>query len=328
MKKIIKKKTMVLSAAIIVMAAVFSYFGSSSVVSAHRGAHSQKNHGKCYLNKKKVDLCTGEIFALKLKGAKGKSSWTSSDKSVATVTKKGRIKAVGKGICTVKCRNKKNVYKCKVKVSSRAAKLSSGNSSHNSTHHQTPVQVNPPLGNQNKGYYDSDGSLCNYFIKQDTNNILRLSDGTTAACPYHINKDSINGVAITYNGAPLSVADLRPGDVLKINFSYPQKCIYPCPIENITSIEVTDRKPEYAQIKYYYDVSRNDGGNIYIILNGNEFAIYAESDVKNITYSDGTPADTGTIVKAGDKIRICDDNGFDIDPAFFRMNPFNLEILK
>lgn len=53
MKKIIKKKTMVLSAAIIVMAAVFPYFGSSSVVSAHRGAHSQKNHGKCYLNKKK-----------------------------------------------------------------------------------------------------------------------------------------------------------------------------------------------------------------------------------------------------------------------------------
>ena len=86
MKKIIKKKTMVLSAAIIVMAAVFSYFGSSSVVSAHRGAHSQKNHGKCYLNKKKVDLCTGEIFFVDIIGQIG-----------CHCHKKGQDKSSGKG---------------------------------------------------------------------------------------------------------------------------------------------------------------------------------------------------------------------------------------
>lgn len=331
MKKNCIKRTICLSTVLLVMTALLSFTGGNSTVSAHHGnsrAHAQKNHGKCYLNKKKVGLCTGETYALKLKGAKGKSAWTSSDKSVATVTKKGRIRAVGKGNCTVKCRNNKKVYKCRVRVkNSQAAKLSSGSSAHNSNHHQTSIQVNPPLGNQNKGYYDTNGSLCNYFIKYNSENIFSLSDGTSAACPYQIYKHSLNGVPITYNGMPLSVADLKPGDVLKVNFSNPQKCIYPCPIENITSVEVTDRKPEYAQIKYYYNVSRTDGSNIYIMLSGNEFVISA-AEVKNITYSDGTPAGKETVVKTGDKVRIYDDNGCDIDPAFFRMNPFHMEILK
>ncbi|MCI8307354.1 MAG: hypothetical protein HFH14_04820 [Lachnospiraceae bacterium] len=330
------KKTIVVLTVLFAVAAVFPYTGGNPVVSAHHSTHTdthrqknQKTHGKCYLNKKNVALCTGESYALKLKGGKGKTAWTSSDKSVATVTKKGRIKAVGKGTCTVKCRNKKKVYKCKVKVKNMSKQTSSGKSSHHSSQNQTSVQqMTLPLGNDNKGYVDNNGNLCNYFIKYDLNNILSLSDGTSAACPYRIYRQSLNGVPITYNGLALSAADLKPGDVLKVTFTYPQKCIYPCPIENITAVEVTDRKPEYAQIKYYYDVSRTDGDNIYILLNGNEFAISAANEVKSVTYSDGTPVDKENAVKTGDKIRIYDDNGCDIDPGFFRMNPFNLEILK
>lgn len=280
-------------------------------------AKSGKDCHKCCLNKKKLNLIKGESYALKLKGSKGKSSWTSSDKSVATVSKKGKIKAVGKGTCTVKCKNRKKVYKCKVKVDTE-------------TGTPVPLQTQPPytpLVKQPPDYYGGEGCIQNYFIKYEFDNYYKLSDGTSAACDYIINKSSLNGI-VTYNGTPISVSELRPGDVLKINFTYPQTCEYPHAINNIISVEVTDRRPEYAQIKYYYDVLRKEGSNICILLGDNEYVISVENEVKKITYGNDANPDGDASVKAGDKIRIVDDSGNDIEPAFFRIKPFIIEVLK
>ncbi len=78
------------------------------------------------LNKKKVTLTVGSSTKLKLKNAKKKIKWSSSNKKVVTVNKKGKVKAINTGNAkiTAKCAGKK--YTCKVVVK---AKGSNGNGS-------------------------------------------------------------------------------------------------------------------------------------------------------------------------------------------------------
>ena len=64
---------------------------------------------KVKINKKKVVLYVGKTTTLKLKNNKKKIRWTSSNKKIATVSKKGKVKAkkVGKTIVIAKVGKKK-----------------------------------------------------------------------------------------------------------------------------------------------------------------------------------------------------------------------------
>ncbi len=75
------------------------------------------------INKKKVTLKVGQTLQLKVTGTKGKVKWTSSKKSVATVSSKGRVKAKKKGSATITAKICKKKYTCKVTVK----KVSNGN---------------------------------------------------------------------------------------------------------------------------------------------------------------------------------------------------------
>ena len=56
---------------------------------------------KIKLNKTKVDIFTGKKITLKVKGTKAKAKWSSSDKSIATVSNKGVIKAKNPGTAVI-----------------------------------------------------------------------------------------------------------------------------------------------------------------------------------------------------------------------------------
>ena len=71
------------------------------------------------LNKKSVSLNVGITYTLKAKGTKGKITWTSNNKSVATVSSKGVVKAVGNGTATITVKVKDGSGKkatCKITV--------------------------------------------------------------------------------------------------------------------------------------------------------------------------------------------------------------------
>lgn len=70
------------------------------------------------LNKKKLSLSVGETFRLKMEGAAGRTKYTSSNKAVATVNRKGEIRAKKRGrtIITVKARGL--TFRCTVTVKS------------------------------------------------------------------------------------------------------------------------------------------------------------------------------------------------------------------
>ena len=75
---------------------------------------------KVRLNRTKLSMVVSQKYKLKLIGTKKNVKWTSGRKKVASVTKKGvvRAKAVGKTKITAKAGKKKNV--CKVTVSANA----------------------------------------------------------------------------------------------------------------------------------------------------------------------------------------------------------------
>ena len=68
------------------------------------------------LNKKSITLNVKKTYTLKLTGTKGKVTWTSSNRSVASVTSKGVVKAVKKGTATITARYGKNKLTCKITV--------------------------------------------------------------------------------------------------------------------------------------------------------------------------------------------------------------------
>lgn len=53
------------------------------------------------LSKKSVTLYVGKTKTIKLKGTKKKPKWSSSKKSVATVSQKGKIKAKKQGTAVI-----------------------------------------------------------------------------------------------------------------------------------------------------------------------------------------------------------------------------------
>lgn len=90
------------------------------------------------INKKKATLKIGQTLQLKVTGTKGKVKWTSSKKSVATVSSKGRVKAKKKGSVTITAKIGKKKYTCKVTVKKASNGGFSGNTStskNNVTYH-------------------------------------------------------------------------------------------------------------------------------------------------------------------------------------------------
>ena len=68
------------------------------------------------LNKKSISLNIGKTYTLKASGTKGKITWTSSKKSVATVSSKGVVKAKKKGAAVITAKYGKKKLTCKVTV--------------------------------------------------------------------------------------------------------------------------------------------------------------------------------------------------------------------
>ncbi len=68
------------------------------------------------LSASELELAVGKTEKLSVTGVKGKAKWSSSKKKVATVDKKGKVKAVKAGKAVIKAKIGGKTLKCKVKV--------------------------------------------------------------------------------------------------------------------------------------------------------------------------------------------------------------------
>lgn len=89
--------------------------------------------GKVKLKNSKVTLTVGQSKTLKVLNTKKKIKWTTSNKKVATVSKKGKVKAKKKGNCKIYARVGKKKLTCKVTVKpkKKAKKKTTANNNNN-----------------------------------------------------------------------------------------------------------------------------------------------------------------------------------------------------
>lgn len=71
---------------------------------------------RVYLSRSKISAIQGKKYTLKMRGTKRKAKWSSTKKSVASVTSKGKITAKKAGTAYVKAKVGGKTYKCKVSV--------------------------------------------------------------------------------------------------------------------------------------------------------------------------------------------------------------------
>lgn len=71
---------------------------------------------KVKLNKSKIRLCVGDTYRLKVSGTKREVTWSSSNKRVAKVNKKGLVTALKAGEARITAKVGKKKYTCKVVV--------------------------------------------------------------------------------------------------------------------------------------------------------------------------------------------------------------------
>ncbi len=75
------------------------------------------------LSKTKLTLNVGGTSTLKLSGASGSIKWASSDKKIATVSSKGKVKAISVGKATISATYNKKAYKCSITVKDKVTKV-------------------------------------------------------------------------------------------------------------------------------------------------------------------------------------------------------------
>ena len=78
--------------------------------------HAASTATKVKINKTKVTITEGKTVQLKVTGTKKKVKWSTSKKSVATVTTKGKVTGKKAGTATITAKVGKKTLKCKVTV--------------------------------------------------------------------------------------------------------------------------------------------------------------------------------------------------------------------
>ena len=79
-----------------------------------------------YISEYSIGLYEKESYKLKVNGAIGTVKWYSSNTKVAKVDKTGKVTALKSGTVTITAKDKKNIYKCKILVSTKEKALKVG----------------------------------------------------------------------------------------------------------------------------------------------------------------------------------------------------------
>ena len=122
---------------------------------------------KIKLNKTKISLQRGKTYTLKVKGTKKKVKWSSNKKTIATVTRKGKVTAKKQGTAVITAKIGKKKYKCKVKVWQKTTKKSAKTNTETLKGQEAEnrlLQMNQSLEEIKQGEYEHTGTTLVLFV--------------------------------------------------------------------------------------------------------------------------------------------------------------------
>lgn len=155
---------------------------------------------KVKLNKTSVTLQVGKTVQLKLKGTAKKVTWTSSNKKIATVTKKGKVTAKKAGKATITAKAGKKKYKCKIIVKAKKKTDSAGQPSEQTKKYDAGEYSITKIHSGEGTYYDR--------VSGGAANLDYLEKNYYTVAMNH--EDYMNGLA----GAYIQITD-KDGDTIK-----------------------------------------------------------------------------------------------------------------
>ena len=127
---------MILAALLFTLSAPAEMLRSPFVVTAEAAEVTEAAvTNKVTISAKKKTLYVGKSFKLKIKGTSKTVKWSSSNKSVATVTSKGKVTAKKAGTATITAKVGGKKYTCKVTVKKAATETYILNTSTHKFHH-------------------------------------------------------------------------------------------------------------------------------------------------------------------------------------------------
>lgn len=119
---------------------------------------------KVSINKKKLSLLQGKTARLYLKNSKKKTTWRSSNKKVATVSSKGKVKAVKAGIAKITAKNGKKRYACMVKVTAAKGTLTFASNDGSGRRQKKIFTLGKKVTLPKTGFYRKGYKFLNYTV--------------------------------------------------------------------------------------------------------------------------------------------------------------------
>lgn len=109
---------------------------------------------KIRLNKTKASVYIGETIQLRVKGTKTKIKWSSSDKNIASVNSKGKVKGKKVGTARIIAKVGKKKYRCKINVKNNQSDQTKEVNQNNYSDQKIEVSQNNVIltGNNNIAY--------------------------------------------------------------------------------------------------------------------------------------------------------------------------------
>lgn len=157
------------------------------------------------INKKTLSLQKGETYTLKINGTKQKVKWSSSDKTIATVDKNGKVTAKKAGSAQICATVSNKKYICKITVKSNSSEETTYkigetwtvagqwkitiNSVEETTYRNPFAETNPEAvymityTYENLGYADTDGIMNGLFIDLESGTIVDAQKYTGYSYP-------------------------------------------------------------------------------------------------------------------------------------------------
>lgn len=231
-KKKIIKNTLCIAASVMMAAPVPSYAANTKknvkpVIAGVKKTAKNKKAVKKTVKKKKtiktVTVTAGKTIKLNLKKGKGKTKWTTSNKKIATVNKKGVVKGIKAGTAKITAKVGKKKYTCKIVVKKAvtnvpSTKTSSASNDSKKETNKTTENNSAVSDNSNenksddtyKNWYDDDfpakedpigveakTTTADITMSNDTRIVTNQSDNVASACKKHM-KDGKQYIEVTH----------------------------------------------------------------------------------------------------------------------------------
>lgn len=194
-----------------------------------------KSEAKVKLSKSKIRVNVGATYKLKVKGTKKKVKWSTKNKKIATVNKKGTVKGIAPGSTTVTAKVSKKKLTCKVTVNSVTPIVTAA-----------PIVTPQPIVDPNQQLIVNNALAANIGARVD-----KLASGEILYTIVNNNTQTVSNIKLSVMlndeaGTPVdtdtvTIEDLAAGETAYATYSYSAKCKQIDSAKSTISVTVAQR---------------------------------------------------------------------------------------